>query len=41
MVDAMVRAQRNVLWPDALELKNAGIFLHFFQDEVPHAGYGT
>ena len=34
--------QRDLLFREGRErLKNPGVFLHFFQDEVPHAGYFT
>ena len=38
-----IGAQRRVLWQQAIEeeYSNPGVFLHFFQDEVPHAGYGS
>jgi len=33
----MIIEQRTALWNRALEIGNLGGFLHFFQDEVPHA----
>jgi hypothetical protein len=39
--DQMIREQRTQLWNQAKELGNPGVFLHFFEDEVPHARYGT
>ena len=37
----MVKAQEAKLWDSAQQIGNPGVFLHFFQDEVPHHGYGT
>jgi len=37
--DEAIVAQRNVLLKESYEIINLGIFLHFFQDEVPHHGY--
>jgi Mg-chelatase subunit ChlD len=37
----MIIDQRAALWSRALEIGNPGVFMHFFQDEVPHAKYGT
>jgi len=39
--DAAILEQRNVLLAEGLAAKNPGVFLHFFQDEVPHHGYVT
>lgn len=39
--DLMIREQRLFLWKQSIEDRNPGAFLHFFQDEVPHARYGT
>ncbi len=36
---AAVKAQRDHLWRDGLTMGNPGVFLHFLQDETPHAGY--
>ncbi len=37
--DEAIIAQRNILLNESYEIKNLGVFLHFFQDEVPHHGY--
>jgi Mg-chelatase subunit ChlD len=39
--DRMIIDQRSALWARGLEIGNPGVFMHFFQDEVPHAKYGT
>jgi hypothetical protein len=40
--DAGILEQREVLWQQAItQTKNPGVFLHAFQDEVPHHGYGA
>ncbi|MCW3052158.1 MAG: hypothetical protein JWN14_1328, partial [Chthonomonadales bacterium] len=37
--DAAIVEQHRLLWKEAFDLKNPGVFLHFFQDELPHSGY--
>jgi hypothetical protein len=34
-------AQRNILWNNAFQIKNPGVFLHFLQDETSHEGYSS
>jgi WD40 repeat protein len=41
VADMQIRQQQLALWNQALEMGNPGIFMHFFQDVVPHAKYGT
>lgn len=42
LADGGVFKQREALWEGALNVtKNPGVFLHSFQDEDPHRGYGT
>ena len=39
--DVMSRGQQTALWNQAIDLRNPGVFLHYFQDIVPHGQYGT
>jgi len=39
--DDLIRQRRVELWTQALTAKNPGVFLHFYQDEVPHGRYGS
>jgi len=41
LADGQVFKQEQALWSQSLGEGNPGVFLHFFQDEVPHHGYGT
>lgn len=42
LAEGGVGKQREALWNHALNVtKNPGVFLHSFQDEAPHKGYGT
>ena len=38
---AMVAKQRDELYQAGVRANNPGMFLHSFQDEVPHAGFGS
>jgi Mg-chelatase subunit ChlD len=38
--DAVIK-QRNDLFETGKRVRNPGVFLHSFQDEVPHAGFGS
>jgi hypothetical protein len=39
--DQAINQQGARLLAMGIEAKNAGVFLHFFQDRIPHARYGT
>jgi hypothetical protein len=39
--DRAIEAQQRLLYEEAVKFSNPGIFLHFFQDRVPHGAYTT
>lgn len=39
--DRMINETQAWLWKQAIEDRNPGVFLHFLQDKVPHARYGS
>lgn len=39
--DRGINAQQVALWQRAIEDRNPGVFLHFLQDKLPHARYGS
>lgn len=39
--DRGINTQQVVLWQRAIEDRNPGVFLHFLQDKLPHARYGS
>jgi hypothetical protein len=39
--DDVIRQRRVELWTQAIDARNPGVFLHFYQDEVPHSRYGS
>jgi len=39
--DRMINETQVWLWKQAIEDRNPGVFLHFLQDKVPHARYGS
>ncbi len=41
LADAEIKVQRGALWTLAIDDGNPGVFLHFLQDEIPHAGFGS
>lgn len=39
--DRMINETQVALWNQALVMRNPGVFLHFFQDKIPHARFGS